>query len=60
MDKMAKAYLEAELAADKIESADEYYPAYPATQSPITNKFDSYDKLQTGAPGKAAPKQVRN
>lgn len=56
MDKMAKAYYEAEVAADK----EETYPAYPATQSPITNKFDSYDKLQTGAPGKAAPKQVRN
>lgn len=60
MDKMTKAYLDAELAADKIESQQEDYQPYPATQSPITNKFDSYDKLQTGAPGKPAPKQKRN
>jgi len=60
MDKMTKAYLEAELAADKIESKEEDYQPYPATQPLSQSRFDSYDKLQTGAPGKPAPKQTRN
>lgn len=56
MDKLTKAMVDAE----KIESQTEDYQPYPATQPISQQRFDSYDKLQTGAPGKAAPKQKRN
>lgn len=55
MDKIVKSMLEAE----KIESQDENYGPYPATQPISQMRFDSYDKLQSGAPGKPAPKQGR-
>lgn len=56
MDKIVKSMLEAE----NIESKEEDYQPYPATQPLSQSRFDSYDKLQTGAPGKPAPKQTRN
>ena len=43
------------------ETFDEsYFQPYPVTQPVSQTRFDSYEKLQTGAPGKPAPKQNRN
>jgi hypothetical protein len=39
---------------------EEYFQPYPVTQPVSQTRFDTYEKLQTGAPGKPAPKQVRN
>jgi hypothetical protein len=36
------------------------FQPYPVTQPVSQTRFDTYEKLQTGAPGKPAPKQVRN
>lgn len=33
------------------------YQPYPVTQPVSQLRFDTYDKLQSGAPGKPAPKQ---
>jgi len=41
--------------AEKFEES--YYQPYPVTQPVSQTKFDSYDKLQSGAYGKPAPKQ---
>ena len=53
MDKLTKAMVDAE----KIESKDENYGPYPATQPLSQTRFDSYDKLQSGAYVKPATKQ---
>ena len=43
------------------ETFDEsYFQPYPVTQPVSQTRFDSYDKLSTGAPGMPAPKQNRN
>jgi len=39
-------------------SESDYQP-YPVTQPVSQMRFDSYEKLQSGAPGKPAPKQGR-
>ena len=38
---------------------EEYFQPYPVTQPVSQLRFDTYDKLQSGAPGKPAPKQGR-
>ncbi len=41
----------------KQEFEESYYQPYPVVQPVSQMKFDSYDKLQSGAYGKPAPKQ---
>jgi len=47
---------------DQVEEKfdESYFQPYPVTQPVSQTRFDSYDKLSTGAPGKPAPKQNRN
>jgi hypothetical protein len=42
---------------EKQEFEESYYQPYPVVQPVSQMKFDSYDKLQSGAYGKPAPKQ---
>lgn len=51
MDKMIKNMVAADIANDKLED----YPEYPLGVN--DGPFMSYEKLQTGAYGKSAPKQ---
>lgn len=44
---------------EKQEFEESYYQPYPVVQPVSQMKFDSYDKLQSGAYGKPAPKQGR-
>ncbi len=50
MEKMMKDYLKAEM-ADEMSEQDEYFKPYPADSN--DKPFMTYDKLQTGAPGKS-------
>jgi hypothetical protein len=51
MDKMINDIVKADMANDKLED----YPEYPLGVN--DGPFMSYEKLQTGAFGKSAPKQ---
>ena len=51
MDKMIKKMVTADIIDEKLED----YPQYPAGVN--DGPFMSYEKLQTGAFGKSAPKQ---
>ncbi len=44
---------------EKQEFEESYYQPYPVVQPVSQMKFDSYDKLQSGAYGKPAPSVLK-